>query len=109
MGKQQVYDIVIVGGGPAGATAALYANRLSLSALIVDKSIWPRDKICGDALSGKVVDVLKDLNLINQVKTLKGATIRRITFGSPANKIFDIDLSKSFNTCLLYTSDAADE
>ena len=63
MGKQQVYDIVIVGGGPSGATAALYANRLGLSALIVDKSIWPRDKICGDALSGKVVDILKDLDL----------------------------------------------
>jgi len=73
MGKQKVYDLVIVGGGPAGATAALYANRLGLSTLIVDKSIWPRDKICGDALSGKVVDILKDLDLISEVKTLKGA------------------------------------
>ena len=98
MGKQQVYDIVIVGGGPSGATAALYANRLGLSALIVDKSIWPRDKICGDALSGKVVDILKDLDLTDEVKKLKGATIRRITFGSPANKIFDINLSKSLNS-----------
>ena len=67
MREQQVYDVVIVGGGPARTTAALYANRLGLNTIIVDKSIWPRDKICGDALSGKVVDILKDLNLINQV------------------------------------------
>ena len=98
MGEKKVFDVVIVGGGPAGATAALYANRLGLSTLIVDKSIWPRDKICGDALSGKVVDILKDLDLLSDVKTLKGASIRRIRFGSPANKIFDIDLTKSFNT-----------
>ena len=98
MVKQQEFDVVIVGGGPAGTTAALYANRLGLSTLIVDKSIWPRDKICGDALSGKVVDILNDLDIISEVKTLKGASIRRIRFGSPANKIFDIDLTKSFNT-----------
>ena len=91
MGEKKVFDVVIVGGGPAGATAAFYANRLGLSTLIVDKSIWPRDKICGDALSGKVVDILKDLDLLSDVKTLKGASIRRIRFGSPANKIFDID------------------
>ena len=47
MREQQVYDVVIVGGGPAGSTAALYANRLGLNTIIVDKSIWPRDKICG--------------------------------------------------------------
>ena len=67
MVKQQEFDVVIVGGGPAGTTAALYANRLGLSTLIVDKSIWPRDKICGDALSGKVVDILNDLDIISAV------------------------------------------
>ena len=57
MTSNKRYDLIIVGGGPAGATAALYANRLGLSAVILDKSIWPRDKICGDALSGKAVDI----------------------------------------------------
>ena len=38
------------------------------------------------------------MDLLSDVKTLKGASIRRIRFGSPANKIFDIDLTKSFNT-----------
>ncbi|MCE2450756.1 MAG: NAD(P)-binding protein [Candidatus Latescibacteria bacterium] len=51
----QTYDLIIVGGGPAGATAALYAQRHGLAALLLDKQCFPRDKICGDALSGKTV------------------------------------------------------
>ena len=97
MSLHKRYDLVIVGGGPAGATAALYANRLGLKAILVDKSIWPRDKICGDALSGKVVDMLKDLEILEEVKPLDGSTINRIVFGSPKNKIFEINLSKSLN------------
>jgi len=91
------YDVAIIGGGPAGATAALYANQVGLKAILIEKSVWPRDKICGDALSGKVVDILKDLEILNDIKKLDGSTINRIMFGSPNNKICEIDLSKSLN------------
>ena len=97
MSFNKTYDLAIVGGGPAGATAALYASRLGLKAILIDKSIWPRDKICGDALSGKAVDMLKDLDILSEIKLLDGSTINRIVFGSPNNKIFEIDLSKSLN------------
>ena len=49
-----MYDLIIVGAGPAGATAALYAERNNLNCIVLDKAIFPRDKVCGDALSGKV-------------------------------------------------------
>ncbi|RMF56831.1 MAG: FAD-dependent oxidoreductase, partial [Calditrichaeota bacterium] len=45
------YDIIIVGGGPAGATTALYGAQHGLKILLVDKKHFPRDKICGDAIS----------------------------------------------------------
>ncbi|MEO0469841.1 MAG: geranylgeranyl reductase family protein [Bacteroidota bacterium] len=54
------YDLIIVGAGPAGATCALtLIENTDLRIAIVDKASFPRDKICGDALSGKVVSVLK--------------------------------------------------
>ena len=87
------YDIIIVGGGPAGSSAALYAKKAGLKTIIVDKNTFPRDKICGDALSGKSVKYMRELDILDEVPKLKGATINRITFASPSHKSFDINLS----------------
>jgi geranylgeranyl reductase family protein len=92
------YDIIIVGAGPAGTSAALYADRLGLKTIILDKLTFPRDKICGDALSGKSVKYMRELGVLDEVPKLRGSTIRRITFGSPSHKQFDIHLSNPQNT-----------
>ena len=55
--------LVIVGAGPAGAAAAIEAGRRGLPCILIDKSSFPRDKVCGDALSGKTVDGLKRLGI----------------------------------------------
>lgn len=91
------YDIIIVGGGPAGTSAALYAHKMGLKTIILDKNTFPRDKICGDALSGKSVKYMRDLGVLDQVANLNGSTIRRITFGSPSHKQFDIHLNNPQN------------
>ena len=87
-----MYDIIIVGGGPAGAAAALYAEKAGLKSIILEKAKFPRDKICGDALSGKTIKILRDLDLIDELEQLDGSHINRITFGSPTNNQFDINL-----------------
>ena len=55
------YDLIIVGAGPAGSSAALYAEQLGLKTILVDKSFFPRDKICGDALSGKSIRYMRGI------------------------------------------------
>lgn len=55
-------DILIIGAGPAGASAALFLAKKGIASVLVDKEKFPRDKICGDALSGKVVEVLNKLD-----------------------------------------------
>ena len=54
--------IVIAGAGPAGATASLFLCKEKIPHVVLDKSFFPRDKICGDALSGKVADVLQKID-----------------------------------------------
>ena len=55
-------DIVIIGAGPAGCSTSLFLAKNKIPHTIIDKAIFPRDKVCGDALSGKVVYVMKQLN-----------------------------------------------
>jgi geranylgeranyl reductase family protein len=55
------YDVIIVGAGPAGCTTALCLADSGLKVAVVDKAVLPSDKICGDALSGTVMKVLKRL------------------------------------------------
>jgi len=93
-----MYDAIIVGAGPAGTSAALYANQKGLKTILLDKSTFPRDKICGDAISGKCIRIIRELNLLEEVSALEGAEVNRITFGSPSNKQFDIHLNKSKKT-----------
>ena len=65
-------DICILGAGPGGATAALHLANAGQPCLLLDRATFPRDKVCGDALSGKVLAELKriDTTLPGRLETL---------------------------------------
>ncbi len=54
-----ITDVLIAGAGPAGATTSIFLAKENIKHIIIDKTVFPRDKICGDALSGKTVYMLK--------------------------------------------------
>lgn len=86
------YDILIVGGGPSGSGAALYARRHGLRTLLLERATFPRDKACGDSISGKSLAVLDELGLLPAVTELPGAAVRRVLLGSPdgTEAVFDM-------------------
>ena len=55
-------DVCILGGGPGGSAAALQLARHGVRTTLVEKAVFPRDKVCGDALSGKVMRTLERLD-----------------------------------------------
>jgi geranylgeranyl reductase family protein len=51
-------DVIVVGAGPSGSTAAFYLAQAGLNVLLIEKSRFPRDKVCGDGLTPRAVKSL---------------------------------------------------
>jgi len=56
--KQDDADVIVVGAGPSGSTAAYYLAQAGLNVLLIEKSRFPRDKVCGDGLTPRAVKSL---------------------------------------------------
>src|SRR3954454_20184920 len=56
-------DVAVVGGGPAGAAAAITLARAGRDVVVVDKARFPRDKCCGDGLTAGALRLLESLGL----------------------------------------------
>jgi len=56
-------DVVVVGGGPAGAATAAWCARFGLDAVVLDRARFPRDKVCGDGLTPRAVGELQRLGV----------------------------------------------
>ncbi|WP_433473284.1 geranylgeranyl reductase family protein [Spirillospora sp. CA-142024] len=56
-------DVIVVGAGPAGSAAATHLARSGLDVLVLEKTSFPREKICGDGLTPRAVRELKALGI----------------------------------------------
>jgi geranylgeranyl reductase family protein len=96
-------EICILGAGPGGATAALHLAKAGQNVLLVDKAVFPRDKICGDALSGKVLSELRRLRP-ELLRDLSGASTQvpswGIDFFAPNGRRLAVPFKPAFNPAL---------
>ncbi|MBL0103424.1 MAG: geranylgeranyl reductase family protein [Bacteroidetes bacterium] len=88
--------ILIVGAGPAGLSTSLFLSKAKIPHTVIDKAIFPRDKICGDALSGKVVHILNkyDKSLVEEIASDKNYIgSYGVSFFAPNGKRLDVPFS----------------
>lgn len=56
------HDVLVVGAGPAGISAAIHLHRRGIKVTVVDKATFPRDKCCGDGLTTGALRLLDELD-----------------------------------------------
>lgn len=62
------YDVIVVGGGPSGATAAYFAAKSGLKVLVFDAKKFPRVKPCGDAWCAPALSILEEMGVLQQME-----------------------------------------
>ena len=78
MTEETQHDVIVIGGGPAGATAALLLARAGWSVAVVEKDEFPRRKVCGEFISATSMPLLHELGLLDDFVQQAGPPIRRV-------------------------------
>ena len=83
-----MYDVIVVGAGPAGSTAAYKCARAGLQTLLLEKTRFPREKPCGGAISVRSLNALRLMD-IHLPSSLVEREIYGIQFIGPEGIPFD--------------------
>ena len=76
--SRQFWDVIVVGAGPAGAMAACELAHRSFRVLLVDKSAFPRPKVCGCCLNGQALALLHARGLGSTISNLGAVPLRHL-------------------------------
>jgi geranylgeranyl reductase family protein len=75
-----MYDVAIVGGGPAGSSCAAFCAQAGLRALLLERENFPREKVCGDCINPSCWPVLRRLEVEERVRGLPHGKLRSVEF-----------------------------
>ncbi len=83
---KQIYDIAIVGGGPAGSAAAIRLANAGLSVLLCEQKSFPREKLCGEFISPECLADFAELGVMPKITAAMGSEVAETVFFSRSGK-----------------------
>tara|TARA_Y100000748_G_scaffold302771_1_gene305966 strand:+ start:1423 stop:2748 length:1326 start_codon:yes stop_codon:yes gene_type:complete len=93
--NEMKFDVIVVGGGPAGSAAACYAADEGLKVLLLEKDNYPRDKVCGDAVGGKALKHLEELKILDTLEKSPHFIFDSVIFSNTREEKVKVEIKDS--------------
>ena len=87
MGQQRDAEVIVVGGGPAGAATAWALAKEGVEVLVLDRARFPRDKICAEYLSPQASRILADMGVLDELERNSPAHLAGMSVRAPNGMI----------------------
>jgi menaquinone-9 beta-reductase len=88
----EIFDVAIIGGGPAGSSCAAFCAMAGLRTLVLEREKFPREKVCGDCLNPSCWPVLNRLGLGQRVRDLPHSKFTSVEFIAIDGRKISVDL-----------------
>ncbi len=76
----EIFDVAIVGGGPAGSSCAAFCALAGLRTLVLEREKFPREKVCGDCLNPSCWPLLERLGVAWRIRDLPHSKLASVEF-----------------------------
>ena len=94
------FDVIIIGGGPAGCAMALDLNLRGYEVALCDQAKFPRDKVCGEFISPGADPILEQLGVLDAIEALSPQRLKGVAISSYESQELEIDYPVSRETDL---------
>ncbi len=76
------YDVIVIGGGPAGSASALFLSGCGYKVALLDQATFPRDKVCGEFISPAADAILERLGVLSEIEALSPVRLSGVAISS---------------------------
>jgi geranylgeranyl reductase family protein len=92
-----MFDVAIVGGGPAGSSCAAFCAAAGLRTAILERENFPREKVCGDCINPACWPVLRRLEVEDRVRSLPHGRLDHVDFVGINGRRLSVELPAGDN------------